>query len=103
MMLFLGNVGLSQVEDPKIGGPTCTFGVKDIEHARGQPRRADAEQSARGADHPGLDNVLRKQRPLAGTQRTPKADVLRTTHDLCKQQADRVQQANHQKQNRNAQ
>ena len=28
------NVGLSQVEELKIGGPTPTFGVKDIEHAR---------------------------------------------------------------------
>jgi catechol 2,3-dioxygenase-like lactoylglutathione lyase family enzyme len=28
------NVGLSQVESPKIGGPTPTFGVNDIAHAR---------------------------------------------------------------------
>ena len=28
------NVGFSQVEDPKVGGPTCTWGVNDIEHAR---------------------------------------------------------------------
>ena len=28
------NVGLSQVESPKIGGPTPTFGVNDIDHAR---------------------------------------------------------------------
>jgi catechol 2,3-dioxygenase-like lactoylglutathione lyase family enzyme len=30
------NVGLSQVETVKTGGPTPTFGVKDIEHARSQ-------------------------------------------------------------------
>jgi predicted enzyme related to lactoylglutathione lyase len=30
------NVGLSQVEAIKPGGPTPTFGVKDIEHARSQ-------------------------------------------------------------------
>ena len=28
------NVGLSQVEDPKVGGPTCTWGVNDIDQAR---------------------------------------------------------------------
>ncbi len=28
------NVGLSQVEEPKIGGPTQTFGVRDIDHSR---------------------------------------------------------------------
>jgi catechol 2,3-dioxygenase-like lactoylglutathione lyase family enzyme len=28
------NLGLSQVEKPKIGGPTPTFGVNDIAHAR---------------------------------------------------------------------
>ena len=30
------NIGLSQVEAIKSGGPTPTFGVKDIEHARSQ-------------------------------------------------------------------
>jgi predicted enzyme related to lactoylglutathione lyase len=30
------NIGLSQVETVKAGGPTPTFGVKDIEHARSQ-------------------------------------------------------------------
>ena len=30
------NVGLSQVESPKTGGPTPTFGVSDIDHARKQ-------------------------------------------------------------------
>lgn len=28
------SIGLSQVEKPKVGGPTPTFGVADIEHAR---------------------------------------------------------------------
>jgi predicted enzyme related to lactoylglutathione lyase len=28
------NVGLSQVEKPKVGGPVPTFGVNDIDHAR---------------------------------------------------------------------
>ncbi len=28
------NVGLSQVESPKVGGPTLTWGVKDIDAAR---------------------------------------------------------------------
>ena len=65
--------------------------------AQPQPGRADAEQSTGGAYHAGLDNVLGKQRRLARTECTPEADVLCTTHDLCKQQADRVQQANHQK------
>ncbi len=30
------NVGLSQVEQIKVGGPTPTFGVKDIDQARSQ-------------------------------------------------------------------
>jgi CreA protein len=29
------SIGLGQVEDPKVEGPTPTFGVKDIEAARG--------------------------------------------------------------------
>ena len=49
------NVGLSQVESPKVGaGPVPTFGVKDVDHARAELERLDVRFDGETQVIPGM-------------------------------------------------
>ncbi len=48
------NVGLSQVEKPKPGGPTPTFGVKDIEAARAACEKKGVKFDGPTREYPGM-------------------------------------------------
>ncbi len=48
------NVGLSQVEQPKVGGPVPTWGVKDIEVARKRLESMDVRFDGKTREIPGM-------------------------------------------------
>lgn len=48
------NIGLSQVENPTAGGPTPTFGVKDIDHARAQLESKGVRFDGETQEYPGM-------------------------------------------------
>ena len=47
-------IGLSQVEDPKVGGPTPTFGVKDVDAARQRLESHDVRFDGPTQEIPGM-------------------------------------------------
>ncbi len=72
------NVGLSQVESPKVGGPVPTFGVTDIESAR-------AELESKEVRFDGETQVIEGMVKLAGFF-DPDGNVLMLYQDMQCQQ-----------------
>src|SRR5690606_360167 len=72
--------------------------VKHLDTPQPQPREADSENAPAETDHTRLDDVLGKNRVTGCTERASQADVPGAPHDLCEQQADRIQQAHDQEQ-----
>ena len=52
------NLGLSQVEEVKVGGPTPTFGVADIEAAKAELEKRAIRMDGEIMDIPGLVRLL---------------------------------------------
>jgi predicted enzyme related to lactoylglutathione lyase len=48
------NIGLSQVEEPRVTGVTLTFGVKDIDAARGRLEQAGVRFDGETSEIPGM-------------------------------------------------